>query len=130
MKKECLVFLALYLLFLSCNRVGIKDNPIPAEQIFGTYDLWNGESITFDSNYTYLYLHVDQGVVKRDTGVWNYHYYPGSKTNQIEIFDSRAISENGEKRYYTRYIIRHFYVCKYWGKVMITGGYEGDPDGA
>jgi hypothetical protein len=127
MERKRNVFLLFLFLLVSCNKIGVKDSPIPVEQIFGTYDLWNGKRIiTLNPDYTYVYMDI----MKSDTGIWNYYYFTGSKTNQIETFDMRAISENGEKKYYSRYMTHRFYVCKHWGRIIITNGYEGDPDGA
>ena len=130
MKRNSLIILLFSLLLISCNKIGIKDWPIPVEQVFGTYDLRNGKKITFNTDSTYIYWYVYDDTIKNDTGVWRYQYFDATKTNQIFAYDMRAVSENGEKNYYTEYATFYFYVCKHWGKIIITNGYEGDPDGA
>ena len=127
MKKSYFSFLLLSLLLISCNKLGIKYWPIPVEQLFGTYDLWNGKEITFNPDYTYVYFNG----ATSDTGIWRYQYLePPFRLNIIAAYDMRALSKDGEKKYYTEFKTHHFYACKHWRKIIITNGYEGDPDGA
>jgi len=130
MKKKYLIILSFPLLLSSCNKMSTRSKSILVEQIFGMYDLGNEKKIILNSDYSYIYFYVDSDGIKSDLGIWYYHYYIGSKTNQIKAFDMRALGENGERNYYTRYSTFTFYVCKHWGKIIITNGYEGDPDGA
>lgn len=128
--KNNFIILLFMFLFGFCNKIGVRDAPIPVEQIFGTYDLYNGEIITLKSDYSYEHLYKNDSISKKDMGIWRYQSFDITKTNEIRAYDMRVLSENGEKNYYTEYITHYFYACKHWGKVIITPGYEGDPDGA
>jgi hypothetical protein len=129
--KNIFIIAVFLLSLISCNKLGLKDKPIPVEQIFGTYDLKNGEKITLNEDFTYVRCFSKGDNVVSDTGVWYYHYFePPLRLNLVKTFDMRALSEDGEKKYYTDYMTHSFYVCKHWGKIIITTGYAGDPDGA
>ena len=122
----------LFSLMFSCNRMSIRDKPIPIEQVFGTYNLSNkGSKITFNLDYTYEYVFMDNnGTKKSEIGVWKYQYFESLSFNELKAYDMRAVSEDGTRNHYTRYATFTFYACKRWEKVIITNGYEGDPDGA
>jgi hypothetical protein len=131
MRKFNFILLPFSLLIpVSCNKIGVKSEPIPVEQIFGTYDLYNGEKITLKKDFTYEHFYIDNELIKNDTGIWGYQRFDVTKTNEIRTFDMRAISEDGKRNYHTEYMTHRFYACKYWGKIIITRGYAGDPDGA
>jgi hypothetical protein len=122
MKKKYLSFLLLSLLLISCNRIGLKYWPIPVEQLFGTYDLRNGKKLILNSDYTYVYFYDEDNTTKSDIGNWRYYYFESQRKNEIYSFNIDTRNE-GKKGF-------RFYACKHWGKIIITNGYEGDPDGA
>lgn len=125
MKFFNIVVLLFLLLFVSCNKIGIKNKPIPVEQVVGMYDY--GEGLILDADFTYKFFYIDNDVVKCDTGVWLYQSYKSLKLNYIEIYDIEAQKTNN---YIFKYKRSVFYACKHWGKIIITHGYQGDPDGA
>ena len=121
------VLLVLFFLFRSCSKFNLKCNPIAVEQIFGTYDLGDEGKITLKNDFFYVRFYTDNS---SDTGIWWYQSFKSTKTNEIRTYDMRAISEDGERNYYSRYMTNRFFACKHWGNIIISRGYAGDPDGA
>jgi hypothetical protein len=131
MKKKGIIIMLFSVLLFSCNKTNFRCNPIPLEDIFGTYDLRDGRRITLKQDFTYVHFYIDNGVMKSDTGIWRFHYFEAPlRWNLIYTYDMRAISENGERNYFTRYMTNRFFACRHWGRVIITRGHGGDPDGA
>ena len=131
MKRKTAIILAFSLLLVSCNKMNLRCNPIPVEQIFGTYDLGNGQKLILRSDFFYERFRIVDGVMKSDTGIWLYHSFEAPlRWNVIYTFDKRAISENGERNYFSRYMTKRFFACRHWGRIIITRGHRGDPDGA
>ena len=114
-------------MFFSCIKIGVKCKPIQVKELIGTFDLLNGETITFKNDYTYEHLLQNDSTVY---GIWIYQSFEALRINEILGFDMRAFSEIGENKYYTRYLTFRFYACKHWGNIIITRGPAGDPDGA
>ena len=125
--KKSVCFLLYSLLFVSCYKIGIKDNPIPVEQIFGMYDLGSRGKIILNNDFSYVRLIEKNAALESDTGVWRYKSYKPTKTNVIQTFDKRVLSEDGTKKYYTAYKTNHLCACKHWGKIVLTNASRSNP---
>lgn len=116
-------------LAVSCYPPGIDSQKIPVEEIYGTYDLSRGKTITFFRDSTYVYNYPDSlGVLQCDRGVWYYWYTP-SHRNMLHAFDMRAELETGERQYWTEYQTFTFYIKRWWGRIIMSRGLRNHPDG-
>ena len=129
-KKWIIITFLLSVLLLSCNKMNLRCNPILVEEIFGTYDLRDGQKLILRNDFFYEHFYIYNGVLKKDIGIWRYQSFKSTRTNEIMTFDMRALSEDGERRHFTRYMTNRFFACRHWGRIIITRGYAGDPDGA
>jgi hypothetical protein len=125
MQKKCYLFYSIFIvLFVSCSH-GLKDKPLTIEQIVGTYDIDDTkEKLTLNTNLTYEHIYYFKDTLKYEIGNWEYFRVIGR--NEVVVYDITYVSNGNYKKLNSK----HFILCKIWGKVKLTRGYAGDPDGA
>ncbi len=146
--KNIVFFIPLsFLLLNSCIKTNIRSVPIEVNKVYGIYSSHTmNETLYIYKDSTFCYKYLDNvKLQKTDSGSWMYKeshklkrdiFYTWS-TNELYLNTKDTISTSLDyitKRANCKLRKCHkFYVCHdhiFFGKIILTRGYQGDPDGA
>lgn len=133
-KIKITLLLVIGYVLTSCIKTSINNIPIPEEEILGLYiDKNEYDKINIKSDYSYerTLIIKDSSII--ENGEWK--YFCSDKLSKIPGHYSKNIiylyKDSFNNDIHSNY--SHLYACYkyiYFGPVILTRGYQGDPDGA